>query len=107
LGGRASTERKGGKGPEEARGRILEEEKRVGRRREKPHVLVIPVEQRRSGWDRDRRDNYDSQTSSSDSDSPARWMGSTSVDKAGKDRDEMAKMLVQVFRQNPEMADLA
>jgi hypothetical protein len=88
-------------------GRILEEEKRIGRRRENPHVLVIPVEQRRNGWDRDRRDNYDSQTSSSDSDSPARWMGSTTAGKMEAEADELAEMLSQVFPQNPEMAEIA
>jgi hypothetical protein len=56
-------------------------------------VLVIPEEQRRSGWERDCRENYDLQTSSSDSDSEARWMGSKSAGKEEKDGDEMAKML--------------
>jgi hypothetical protein len=65
------------------------------------------MEQRRRGWENDRRDNYDSQTSSSDSDSEAKWMTSTSVDRTGKDEDELAKMFAQAFPQNPEMAGLA
>jgi hypothetical protein len=86
---------------------VLREVKRIGRRRENPHVLVIPMEQRRKGWENDRKDNYDSQTSSSDSDSEAKWMTSTSVDRMGKDKDELAKMFAQAFPQNPEMAPLA
>jgi hypothetical protein len=86
---------------------ILEKERGVGRRRENQHVLVIPVEQRRRYWDRDCKANYDSEGSSSGSGSPVGLMSSKTAGKMETEAHEMAKMLSQVFPQNPEMAEIA
>jgi hypothetical protein len=63
--------------------------------------------ERKAEGKNDRREDYDSQTSSSSSDALPRWICSRNAEGAERDREEVADILAQVFPENPEMTKLA